>query len=99
FAQRGGDAFAAFDVGGGDLDGLLHDDVADGLGDDLQHFEDGHAAADERGERAGEAREADLVRDLTEDGELDAPRVPEFASRFGLDEVNPAVNPAARAEQ
>src|ERR1039458_2276152 len=44
-AQGDGNAFAALDVGGGGLDGFFHDDVADGLRDDLKHFQDGHAAA------------------------------------------------------
>src|ERR1017187_2978123 len=62
-AERGGNAFAAFDVGGGGLDGFFHDDVADGLRDDLQDFQNRHAAAHQRGERAGEPREADFMRD------------------------------------
>ena len=66
------------------LDGFFHDDVADGLGDDLQHFQDGHAAADQRGQGAGEAGQADLVGDGAEDGQLDAVRVPELAGPVGV---------------
>ena len=91
-AQRGGDALAALDVAGGGLDGFFHDHIADGLGDDLQHLQDGHAAADQRGQRAGEAGEADLVGDGAEDRQLDAVRIPELAARLGLDEIEPAVD-------
>src|SRR5271155_3031595 len=45
-AQRGGNALAMFDVVGGGLDGLFHGDIAHGLGNDLQHFQNRHAAAD-----------------------------------------------------
>ena len=98
FAERGGNAFAAFDVGGGGLDGFFHDDVADGLGDDLQHFQDGHAAANERGQRAGEAGQADFVRDGAENGQLDAAGIPEFAARFGFDEIQPAPDRPGRGQ-
>ena len=97
FAERGGNAFAAFDVGGGGLDGLFHDDVADGLGNDLQHFQNRHAAADERGQRAGETGETDFVGDGAKDRQLDAVRVPEFPAGLGFDEVEPALNQRAHA--
>src|ERR1039458_845154 len=63
-AERGGNAFAPFNVEGGGLDGLFHDDVADGLRDNLQHFQDGHTAANERGERAREADQANFMRNV-----------------------------------
>ena len=53
FGQRLGNALAALDVGGGGLDGLFQNRVADGLGHNLQHVQNGHAAADERGEACG----------------------------------------------
>ena len=65
--ERGGNAFAAFDIGGGSFDGFFHDGVADGLRDDLQYFQNRHAAAHQRGQRAGEARETNLVGDDAED--------------------------------
>ncbi len=51
--QRGGNAFAALDVGRGGLDGVFHHDVADGVLDNGQHFQNGHAAADERRHACG----------------------------------------------
>ena len=92
-----GNALAAFDVDGGGLDGFFHDDVADGLGDDLQDFQNRHAAAHQRGERAGEPGQADFVRDGAENGQLDALGVPEFAARLGFDVMKPA--PDARTSQ
>ena len=89
-AERGGNAFAPFNVEGGGLDGFFHDDIADGIGDDLQHFQDGHAAANERGERAREADQANFMRDGAENRQLDAAGIPKQASRFGLDEMKPA---------
>ena len=62
-AERGGNALTAFDIQRGRSDGFLHNHIADGLGHDLQHLEDGHAAADQGGQGAGEARQADLVGD------------------------------------
>src|ERR1017187_1617175 len=88
-AERGGNAFAPFNVKGGGLDGFFHDDVADGLRDNLQHFQDGHAATNERGERAREADQADFMRNGAENRQLDAPGIPKHASRFGLDEMKP----------
>ncbi len=82
FAQSGGNAFAALDVGGGGLDGFFHDDVADGLGNNLQHFQNRHAAADERRQRARETGQADFVGDGAENRQLDAARIPKFAAGF-----------------
>src|SRR5580765_307476 len=98
-AERAGNAFATFDVQSGDFDRLFHDDVADSLGDDLKDFENGNTTADERGQRAGETGEADFVGDGAENRELDAPRIPEFAARFRLDEIEPPVNAAAGGQK
>src|SRR5882762_9129378 len=46
-AQRDGNALAALNVDGGHFDGFFHDDIADGLRNDLQHFQNGHATANE----------------------------------------------------
>ncbi|MDB6064223.1 MAG: hypothetical protein JWR26_431 [Pedosphaera sp.] len=97
--EGGGDAFAAFDVAGGGADGFFHDDVAAGVGDDAHDFEDGNTGADEGGKGAGESREADLMGDVTENGEFDAATVPEFAAGLGLDEVKPAINGAAHGQE
>src|ERR1039457_3516529 len=90
--ERLGNAFAALDVGGGGLDGLFQDRVADGLGNNLQHLQDRHAAADERRQRAGETGEADFVRDGAEDGQLDAPFVPELPAFLGFDVMQPGID-------
>src|SRR5262249_44796180 len=58
-----------------------------------------HAGADQRRERAGEPRETNLMGNVAEDGELDAARIPEFAAGLGLDEIEPAIDSAAHAEQ
>src|SRR5208282_5318595 len=92
FGQRLGNAFAALDVAGGGLDGLFQNRVADGLGNNLQHVQNRHAAADERRQRAGETGEADLVRDGAEDGQLDAFRVPELPAFLGFDVMQPTVD-------
>ena len=54
------------------LDGFFHDHVADGLRDNLQNFQNGHTAADERRQRAGEPRQADLMGIHSKDRQLDA---------------------------
>src|ERR1017187_8298176 len=96
-AQRGGNAFAPFNVEGGGLDGFFHDDVADGLRDNLQHFQDGHTAANERGERAREANQANFMRNGAENRQLDAAGIPKSASRWGFDEIQPAPHGCACA--
>src|SRR6185437_45455 len=68
------------------------------LGNDVQDFQNGNAAADERGERAGEAGQADLVRDGAEDGQFNAAAIPEFTALRGFDEPEPAVNNPATAQ-
>ena len=40
-------ALAAFDIGRGDLDGFFHHDIADGLGNDLQHIQNWDTASHE----------------------------------------------------
>ena len=97
--QGAGNVLPALNIQRRGLNGLFHDDVADRLGDNLQHLQDRHAAADERGQRAGEARQANLVGDDAEDGHADAVRVPELPADRGLDEMKPAVNSAAQGQQ
>ena len=48
-------------------DGLFDDDVAGGLGDDLERVEDGNARREQRAERAREARDGDLAQDRPDD--------------------------------
>src|SRR5262249_41839297 len=91
-AEGGGEGFAAFNVGGGCLDGLFHDNVADGLRDDLQHFENWHTAADERSEGSGETGEADFVSNATKDGQFNAAGIPEFPAGGGFDKSEPGPN-------
>src|SRR5207249_745356 len=76
-----------------------HDDIAAGVGDDVQYFKYRHAAADQRGERPGKTRQADLVRDDPEDGQLDSRAIPEFPPGLGLDVIKPAVNQGAHPRQ
>jgi hypothetical protein len=85
-----GDAFAAFDVLGGGFDGFFHEGVADGLGDDLEDFQDGYTAADEGSEGAGEPGETDFVGDGPKDGQFEAVFVPKIAAGLGFDVVEPA---------
>ena len=56
---------------GGGFDGRFHDDVAHGVLHDGQHFQNRHAAADQRGHRAGKSRQANLMGDGAENGQLD----------------------------
>src|SRR5262249_33023025 len=90
--QGHGDAFAALDVCRCGADRFFHDHVADGIGNDLKDFQDGHAAANERGERACEAGQANLVRDDAEDRHSNAAAVPEFAAGFSFEVGNPPVD-------
>ena len=94
FSQRGGNAFTAFDVVRGGLDGFFHDGITNGLGNDLQNFKDRHAAADERGQCAGETGETNLVGDGTENGQANTSSIPEIAPLLGFDEIKPAPNHA-----
>src|SRR5438874_13319790 len=89
------DAFAAFNVTGSGLDCLLHHHIANGLRNDLQHFEDGDTAANERGQGASETRETNLVGNRSENREFDSTRIPELAADRSFDEVKPAVNAGA----
>src|SRR5450432_543644 len=98
FAEGDGDAFTALDVGGGVFDRFFHDDVADGLGDDLQNFQNRHAAADQRSQRARESPQTNLVRDAAKDRELDAARVPNLPPGLGFEEVKPSVNQPAASQ-
>jgi len=68
--QRGGDALAALDVHRGGFEGVFHDDVADGVLHDAEHFQNRHAAADQGRHGAGEAGEADFVGDNPKMGSL-----------------------------
>src|SRR6185312_1004769 len=88
-------ALAAFDVPGGGADGFFHDDIADGLRNDLEHFQDRHAAADQRSQRAGETSQTNFMGDGAEQGQLDAARIPEFPAGRGFDEIKPAPDSAA----
>src|SRR5207249_4762564 len=65
-------------------DGVADDDVAGGFFDDGQGLEDGHAAADEGAEGAGEARDGDLVYDRADDRHLQFELVPNMAAKFGF---------------
>ena len=58
---------------GGHFDCFFHDNVPDGLRNDMQHFKNRHTTTDEGGKRTSEARQADLVGDDAEDGEFDPP--------------------------
>ena len=98
FGEGGGDAFAALDVAGGGLDGFFHDGIADGLRNDLQHFQNRHAAADQGRERAGETREANFMGDGAEDGELDALAIPKFTAGLGFYVGQPRPDSAAGEE-
>src|SRR3569833_232502 len=96
--QRGGNALAAFDIRSRDLDGFFHHDVADGLRNDLKHFQNRHTAADQRSQGAGEARQTNFMRDAAENGQFDAAGIPEFPSCRGFDEMNPASYGAAACD-
>src|SRR5690242_15516621 len=92
-AKRGGNALAALDVGGGSLDGFFHDRVANRLGNDLQDFENRHAAANQRSERAGKPGEANLMRNGPKNGQLDTLPVPKITASLGFDIGQPAPDP------
>src|SRR5258708_34518636 len=98
FAKRSRNAFAAFDVDCGGLDRLFHNDVADGLRNDLHHLENRHTGADQTSQGAGKARKANLVGNDAKDGQLDAPSIPELPADRGLDEIKPGVNSAATSD-
>jgi len=74
-------AFAAFDVRRGGFDRLLHHDIADGLRDDLQDFENRTPLRDREASVRVKAREADFVRNHPENWQLDAPGIPELAAQ------------------
>ena len=97
--QRGGDALALFNVGSRRAHGFFHDHVAHGVADDAQDFEDGNTGANQRGQRARETGQTNLVRDLAEDGQLDAQAVPELAALLGLDVGKPGVDQPAGGER
>ena len=71
FTQRNGNPLAAFDIDGGGFDVSFHHRVANRLRNNLQHLQNGHAAADQRSEGARESNKADLMRDGAENRELD----------------------------
>src|SRR5207248_2286410 len=97
--QGDGDAFAAFNVRSRRPDRFLHYDIANRLRNDLKHFQNGNTAADQRGERAGKASQANLMGDRAEDRQLDATRIPKLAASGCLDEVKPAIDAAATRQQ
>ena len=75
---------------------LLHDDVAARVGDDPKDLQDGHAASHQRCQGAGEPGQTDLVRDVAEDRQPDAPGIPPFTTLGGLDPHERAVDRRAR---
>src|SRR5204863_1961385 len=93
-----GNAFAAFNVDCGGFNRLFHNDVSDGLGNDLHDLENRQTGADQGSERAGKARETNLMGNDAEDGQFDAPGIPELPPDWGLDEVNPGVNSTAAGD-
>src|ERR1035441_1100520 len=99
FAQSHRDAYTTLFRSGRRLNRLLHHHVADRLGDDLEHLQNRHTAANQRSERAGKPRQADLVGDDAEDWYLDAARIPEEPAGRRLDEIEPAIACPATAEE
>ena len=84
--EGGGDGFALLDALVDGADGVADDDVAGGFLDDGQGLEDGHAAADQGAEGAGEAGDGDLADDGPDDGHLELELVPDVAAELGADE-------------
>jgi hypothetical protein len=64
--QRGGDGFAFLDAFMDGGDGVADDDVAGGFLDDGQGLQNGHAAADQRAQSAGEAGDGHFADDRAE---------------------------------
>ena len=98
-AEGRGNVLAAFDIPRGGLDRLFHDDVAHGLRNDLENFQNRHTAADERGKGAGKPRQANFMSDAAEDRQANAVFVPKEAAAGGLDEVKPGVHETAAAQK
>ena len=97
--QCDSDAFAAFDITGGGLDGSFHDRVADSLGNNLQHLQNGHAGADQRSQSAREADKADLLRKGADNRKFNPVRIPKITTALGFDIIKPAVDQSAKSDQ
>ena len=65
------DRFAALDTDANLVDGVLDYSVAGRARSDFERLQDGHARGEQRGERAGEARDRDLTKYLPDDGNLE----------------------------
>ena len=87
------------DIGCRGADCLFHNHVAACIRHDIEHFQDRHAATDQRCECAGETRQADLVSNRPEDRQFDSGPIPEFASLLGLDVEKPTVNRCSHSRQ
>ena len=61
------------------LGGLLDDEVAAGLADDVERLQERDAGVDHRAEVAGEPGDRDLLEQLAEHGQLELPRVDALA--------------------
>src|SRR5579862_326655 len=99
FAQRHGNAFAAFDIQSGCFDGFFHDDIPDCLRNDLQYFKDGNTAANQRSERPRETGQTDFMGDGPKNREFNAISIPKGSAGGRLDEIEPSINSTAAAQQ
>ena len=79
--ERDGKVVAFFHVFADAFDARFDDVITGGAADDVEHFQDRHAAADELREGAGETRHADLVNERTEDRQLQLPACPRAVCR------------------
>src|ERR1035437_614955 len=84
--ERRSDGFALFDTLMDGVDGVGDDDIAGGFFDNGEGLEDGNAAADERAEGTGKARDGDLADDRADDGHLEFELVKGVAAKLGADE-------------
>ena len=66
---------------------LVFDNViAGGAADDVEHFQDRHAAADELRKGARETRHANLVNERPKDRQLQLPAIAELLAACGTQE-------------
>jgi hypothetical protein len=81
--ERRGDALALADVVAGRRDDLLEHPVAEQRADDVEGLQQLHAAGEHRRQRAGEAGDRQLAREVADDRELEQDGVAGRATELG----------------
>src|ERR1035441_7839467 len=84
--QRGGDGFAFLDAFMDIGNGLGDNDVAGGFLDDGQSLKNGHAAADQGAQGAGETGNGDFADDRSHDRDFQLELVEKAAAGLGVDD-------------